>query len=194
MKIIIEGKMNNKILKSVLIPLWTILVFSLYVLTDTIELVQSGFSPVQLMLTYIAMAGIPFSLLGLYSLDSVKGGLAYLTGAVLISISFVYFSGTATYALAEMEGNYGVLVKQLGLMYNIHGVILVIGGFLISYVLFSKKIVHPIVALLLFTASTISLVTGIFQLSEAGYVIGNYVRNSAFILLGINKLKLRDIV
>ncbi|HPJ16135.1 MAG TPA: hypothetical protein PLJ39_13780, partial [Spirochaetota bacterium] len=55
------------------IYLLTAFFFLLYILTDTIEIFQSGLSSSQMILTYIAMAGISLSLIGLYAAETKSG-------------------------------------------------------------------------------------------------------------------------
>lgn len=165
-----------------------VIFFGLYILTDTVEIFQSGLSQLQLVITYIAMAGIPFSVMGLYTLDEKSGGKLYLAGSILISLSFIYFSGTATYGLAQQSTDYGVLIKQLGFIYYAHGIILVAGGLLSGTALYSRGIAHPAIGISLILASLLSLATGLFHLPELFYVIANFIRNGAFVALGLFKL------
>lgn len=168
-----------------LINLFTGFIFLLYIITDSMELVQGGFSSLQLTLTYIAMAGIPFAMMGLYALDAKRGGWLYLTGLLLIAVSFVYFAGTAIWALAEQTGDYGFLVERLGFTYLLHGVLLVIGGLFAGMVMIRRRLAPLPIGVLLIIASMMSLLTGALQLPEIGYVAANYVRNGAFVILGI---------
>lgn len=180
--------------KSKIIIAWmTIISFLLYIITDTMELFQSGFSPFQLLLTYIAMMLIPFAVMGLYAIDAKKGGLMYFAGAILISISFIYFSGTATYALAERSAEYAPLVKKLGFIYLFHGGLLVVGGFLFGAALYRAGTAHPIIIVGIVAASLLSMITGLFQLSEQLYVTANFIRNASFASLGFRQLMICSI-
>jgi len=167
------------------VNLFTALCFFLYIVTDSMELIQGGFSSLQLTLTYIAMAGIPFSMMGLYAMEAKRGGWLYLTGLLLIAVSFIYFAGTAIWALAERTGDYGFLVERLGFTYLLHGVLLVIGGMLTGLIMVRRRLVPLPIGMLLIIASLMSLLTGALQLPETGYVAANYVRNGAFVILGI---------
>ena len=176
-----------------LINLFTGFIFLLYIITDSMELVQGGFSSLQLTLTYIAMAGIPFSMMGLYAMEAKRGGWLYLTGLLLIAVSFIYFAGTAIWALAERTGDYGFLVERLGFTYLLHGVLLVIGGMLTGLIMVRRRLVPLPIGMLLIIASLMSLLTGALQLPEIGYDAANYIRNGAFVLLGIwNSMNLKQ--
>jgi len=162
--------------------------FLLYILTDTIELFQSGLSSSQMILTYIAMAGISLSLIGLYAAET-KSGFVSLTGILLISVSFVYFSGTATYAFAEKSPDYAPLVRKLGSIYLIHGVLLIIGTFLFAVTLFKEKSAYYIVSIMLIVSSLLSFSTGLFGFTEQLYVVSNFIRNSSFVIYCLLKAK-----
>ena len=165
--------------------------FLLYILTDTVELFQSGLSSSQMILTYIAMAGISLSLIGLYAAEDTKPGYMRLMGLLLISISFVYFSGTATYAFAEKSPDYAPLVRKLGSIYLLHGVMLIIGTFLFAVTLLKEKSFYLIVSIMLIASSLLSFSVGLFGLAEQLYVVSNFIRNSGFVvycLLRIRKL------
>lgn len=163
--------------------------FLLYILTDTIELFQSGLSSSQMILTYIAMAGISLSLIGLYVAEDTKPGYMRLMGLLLISISFVYFSGTATYAFAEKSPDYAPLVRKLGFIYLLHGVMLIIGTFLFAVTLFKEKSYYFIVSIMLIASSLLSLSAGLFGLTEQLYVVSNFIRNSGFVLYCLLRIR-----
>mgnify|MGYP001282616254 CR=1 FL=1 len=163
--------------------------FLLYIVTDTIEIYQSGLSSSQMILTYIAMAGISLSLVGLYAVDDAKEGVVRLIGTLLISVSFVYFSGTATYAFAEKSPEYAPLVKKLGSIYLLHGVILIIGTFLFAVTLFKEKSYYFIVSIMLIASSLLSLSAGLFGLTEQLYVVSNFIRNSGFVLYCLLRIR-----
>ena len=167
----------------------TILAFGLYVLSDLLELFYGGLTPIQLIITYVAMLMIPFSMMGLYSMHFRVGGVLLLMGTGLIAISFIYFSGTAIYAFTEKVLDYSVLVEKLGVTYLFHGILLVAGGLIFSLSIFSKRLFSKWVLSLILAASLISLCTGYFQLPERGYVIANFFRNIGFLCIGLSLLQ-----
>src|SRR4051794_39584216 len=67
---------------------------ALYFATDVIELLQGGFSTVQLALTYAAEAGIPLFVLGLYALQRPRIGRLGLVAALVYAYTFVFFTST----------------------------------------------------------------------------------------------------
>jgi len=170
------------------IYLLTAFFFLLYILTDTIEIFQSGLSSFQMILTYIAMAGISLSLIGIYAADEYKTGFMRLLSLLLISISFIYFSGTATYAFAEKSPEYAPLVRKLGSIYLLHGVILIIGTFMFAITLFKEKSAYYVVSIMLIVSSLLSFSAGLFGFTEQIYVVSNFIRNSGFVVFCIFRI------
>jgi hypothetical protein len=163
--------------------------FLLYILTDTIELFQSGLSSSQMILTYIAMAGISLCLIGIYAADEYNKEFMRLIGIILISVSFVYFSGTATYAFAEKSPDYAPLVRKLGSIYLIHGVMLIMGTFLFAVTLLKEKSAYYVVSIMLIVSSLLSFSAGLFGFTEQLYVVSNFIRNSSFVIYCLLKAK-----
>lgn len=172
----------------------TVTAFGLYILSDLMEIFYGELLPSQLILTYIVMALIPFSMMGLYSINFKSGGIPLLVGAGLIATSFIYFSGTAVYAYVERISNYDILVRKLGWTYILHGILLVAGGLVFSLISFFKKLYPTWIVSLIFTASVISFMTGLCQLSENYYVLANFFRNIGFLMIGILMFKRRSLI
>lgn len=146
-------------------------------------------TPFQLILTYVAMLLIPFSMMGLLSLNYLKGSFLFLLGTTFIAISYIYFSGTAIYAYVESISNYDVLIRRLGFTYLLHGILLVVGGLLFCISAFRQSLFSRWTISLILIGSVLSLVTGSFKLSEDFYVIANFSRNIGFLFIGVSLLK-----
>jgi hypothetical protein len=83
--------------------------------------------------------------MGLYILD--KKRREDLSGRFfLMALSFLYFSGTATYGLAEQSTDYGVLYKGSVLSFR-HGVALY-RRLLFGADLYKRNLTHPAVCIL----------------------------------------------
>ena len=72
-----------------------------YVVADVIELVQGGFSTVQLALTYAAEAALPLFVIGLSAVQRPRIGRLGLVGAVGYAYAYVAFAATVVYSLVE---------------------------------------------------------------------------------------------
>lgn len=104
-------------------------VFSvLYLISDLMELGQGGFSTSQLVVTYVAEAAIPLFVLGLWAVQLPRIGRLGLISAVLYAYTFVYFTGTVTYALVDGSGDWELLRQRLGLWVTIHSALMVVAG------------------------------------------------------------------
>jgi hypothetical protein len=113
---------------SLIVGLAAVLFSGLYLVSDLVELTQGGFSTVQLALTLAAEAAIPLFVLGLYAVQRPQIGALGLGGTVAYAYTFVFFTGTVWYALANGTSNWDALVEEMGLWMTIHGVLMVIAG------------------------------------------------------------------
>lgn len=100
----------------------------LYFVSDVVELVQGGFSPGQLLLTYAAEAAIPAFVLGLYAVQVPRIGRLGLVGAVGYAYAFTYFTGTVLLALVTEARDWSALEDQLGVWVVVHGAVMVLAG------------------------------------------------------------------
>jgi hypothetical protein len=108
---------------------WAALVFSgVYFLSDVIEEIQGGFSPVQLILTFVGEAAVPFVVVGLYLVQRPAIGRLGLVSAVAYAYSYVFFTGTVIYAMVNATSDYPALTSDLGAPMTAHGAVMVIGG------------------------------------------------------------------
>lgn len=179
-------KINNKILYF-LIGIGTIAVHFLHILTDLIELAY-GFSNFQLILTYIAFLFIPFVILGLYAVQWPKGGWLGLIGSILYIISFIYFSGTALYAIDSMQNgnsNYEIIYNELGTLYIFNGGLMVIGGIMFGLSVIRAKIFPYITGILLIVGLLINALVAFLPINPMFQIIGSIVRNIGLMGMGI---------
>lgn len=112
----------------ILVGLAAVAFSALYVLSDTMETVQGGFSDTQLVLTLIAEAAIPIVVLGLYALQRPRIGRLGLVSAVAYAYCYVFFTGTVVYAMVRHTGDYSALTAELGASMTVHGAIMVAAG------------------------------------------------------------------
>jgi hypothetical protein len=105
-----------------------VLFSAVYLVSDLIELVQGGFSPVQLALTYAGEAAIPLFVLGLYAVQRPAIGRLGLAGAVGYAYAFVSFTGTVLVAMVEGTADWNGLVARLGPWLDGHAVLMVVAG------------------------------------------------------------------
>jgi hypothetical protein len=101
---------------------------ALYFVSDLIELLQGGFSTVQLCLTYAAEAAIPLFVLGLYALQRPRIGRLGLVAALVYAYTFVFFTSTVVYALIDQTGDWNALTSKFGAWVTVHSALMVIAG------------------------------------------------------------------
>ena len=101
---------------------------ALYFATDVLELLQGGFSTVQLALTYAAEAAIPIFVLGLYAVQRPRIGRLGLVAALGYAYTFEFFTSTVVYALVDHTRDWDSLTTAFGAWMVIHSVLMVIAG------------------------------------------------------------------
>jgi hypothetical protein len=77
---------------------------ALWILSELMEIVNQGFSPLQLGLTITAFVLLPLGVLGIHSIQSEGAGALSLAGAVSIAIAFIVWSGVSIVDLVLGSG------------------------------------------------------------------------------------------
>jgi hypothetical protein len=163
------------------------LVFStLYFLSDAIELSQGGFSTAQLALTYMAEAAIPLFVIGLYAAQRPRIGWLGLVGAVGYAYSFIFFTGTVSFALADHVRDWNALVDRMGPWVTIHGLVMVLAGLAFGWAVIRASVFPR------WTGATLMigvvLVAASSGLPEAAQTVSAGVRDLAFAGMGASLL------
>ena len=91
---------------------------SLHTITDAMEWLHGGFSPVQLWLNYLAFLPLPAVLLGLYAAQLPRISRLGLVGSLAYGFAFVYFTHTTLLALTLHTPTYADLWRYLGGTYT----------------------------------------------------------------------------
>ena len=111
-----------------MVALGAIVAPALHTVTDAMEWINGGFTAPQLWLNYVAFLLIPAVMLGLYGIQRPQISKVGLAGALLYGFAFVYFAHTTLTAIAGNVPDYDQLWAQLGMIYTIHGVAMLVGG------------------------------------------------------------------
>jgi hypothetical protein len=167
----------------------TLLSSVLYMVSDGIEWLGSGFAPFQLYLTYIAFVMVPFIMTGLFAIQWPKIHWIGLIGAVAFGASFVFYAGTAIYALTVQTGDYEDLVRELGLLYTLHGGLLVAGGILFGAAVIRSRILPLWTGYALTGGVVVNLVISLIGLPDSNQIVGSSIRNIAFFGMAVRVLK-----
>lgn len=150
---------------------------------------MSGFSPVQLYMTYGAFVAVPFSLMGLHAIQSPRVGWFSLVGSVAYGSSFIFYAATVVYALVQQTADYANLVDSLGILYPLHGLLLILGGLLFGGSVMRAGVLPRWTGLLLMVGVVVNLAIAALPLPDISQIIGSTLRNIAFLGMAIALLK-----
>jgi len=172
-----------------LVGIATLLAAVLYIASDLLEVAMRGFSPVQLYMTYGAFVAIPFSLMGLHAIQSARVGWLSLVGSVAYGSSFIFYAATVIYALVQQTADYANLIDSLGILYPLHGLLLIVGGLLFGWSVMRAGVLPRWTGLLLMVGVVVNLAIAALPLPDISQIIGSTLRNIAFLGMAIALLK-----
>jgi hypothetical protein len=170
-----------------LLGIAAILFSSLYFITDVMELFQGGFSTLQLVLTYVAEAAVPFLMLGLYTAQRPPIGRLGFAAAVTYAYAFVFFSGTVLYALLNQISDWEMLQKEMGAWLTIHSALMVVAGVAFGVAVARAKVLPSWTGTTLIIGMVLMTITS--GLSEATRTLSAGVRDLAFAAMGGSLLR-----
>ncbi|MGL6260889.1 hypothetical protein [Vibrio sp. WXL210] len=169
----------------IVIGVSTIVAPSVHILTDAAEWYHGRFSVFWLWLNYIAFVAMPFVVIGLYAIQRSKIQSFGLIGALLYGIAFVYFAHTSLYAITENVLDYQALLQQLGSLYTVHGLLMVVGGIGFGIATYKVQIFPVWTSILFIIGIAANLLVAIIGAPEILQTIGSTVRNLGLIGMGI---------
>lgn len=161
----------------------------LHLMSDVLEWANGGFSRVQLLINYFGFLPMPFLMLGLYAVQSPRGGWLALIGSLLYGVSFVYFTHTTLVALQESSPDYATLWGQLGWVYTLHGVLMVVGGALFGIATLRARVLSRVGTALFLLGIAVNLLVGLAPLPDIMQTVGSTIRNLGLIGIGIGLLR-----
>lgn len=152
--------------------------------TDLIEWYQGGFSTLQLWLNYLAFLPMPWLLFGILALHKPRPSSLGLIGAILYGAAFTYFAHTTLFALEERIANYDLLWSELGLLYTVHGAVMVVGGLLFAWSVWQAAWL-PRVGVACFSAGLlVNLLLALMPTPDILQTLGSALRNIGLMLMG----------
>jgi hypothetical protein len=164
----------------------------LHTLTDGMEWLQGGFSPVQLWLNYLAFVPVPAVLLGLYAAQRPRITQAGLVGALLYGFSFVYFTHTTLLALMLRTATYEQLWSNLGWVYTAHGALMIIGGACFGWATVRARVLPRWTAWLFLGGLVLNLGLGLLPVPAGLQTVGTAIRNAGLMGMGWSVSRLRQ--
>jgi hypothetical protein len=156
----------------------------LHTATDALEILQGGFSRLQLWLNYAAFLPMPALMVGLYAVQRPRLGRAGLVGALVYGATFVYFAHTTLVALAERTSDYAALWARLGATYTLHGAVMVAGGLLFGWASWRAGVVSRVAAALFIAGLSTNLAAALAPVPDVAQTIGTGIRNAGLIAMG----------
>jgi len=156
----------------------------LHSVTDLMEWLQGGFSPLQLWLNYLAFLPLPAIMIGLYAVQRPGISRAGLAGAAIYGFAFIYFTFTTLTALAGHVSSYAELWKELGLTYTAHGALMIVGGALFGYSSFRARVFPAWTSVLFLTGLGLNLLLTFVPVDDLYQTLGTSLRNAGLIGMG----------
>ncbi|HEV8439468.1 MAG TPA: hypothetical protein VGT40_15355 [Methylomirabilota bacterium] len=160
-----------------------------YIGSDVAELLGHGFSPAQLYVTYAAFVAVPFFILGLHALQGPRAGWLSLIGAVCYATSFIFYAGTAVYAIVAGTPDYETLVSEMGALYTFHGALLVIGGLLFGAAAIRAAVWPRWTGIALIVGVLLSLFLALVRLPDIMQTAASTIRSVAFVGMAVAALQ-----
>lgn len=156
----------------------------LHSVTDLMEVVQGGFTSIQLWLNYAAFLLVPPMVIGLYAVQRPAISRLGLVGAVVYGWAFIYFAHTTLLALHLGVPDYESLWRMLGLTYTAHGAVMVAGGLAFAWASWRANVL-PRGAVLLFAVGLLAnLVLALVPVPDILQTLGTALRNVGLAWMG----------
>jgi hypothetical protein len=158
----------------------------IYFISDVIEFAQGGFSTPQLVLTYVGEAAIPLFVIGLYAAQRPEIGRLGLAGAIGYAYTFIFFTGTVSFALANHARDWDALVHRMDPWVTIHGALMVLFGLAFGWAVVRARVFPRWTGVVLMGG--VVLVAASSGLPEAAQTAAAGVRDMAFAAMGASVL------
>jgi hypothetical protein len=159
----------------------TLVSSALYLFSELLEYVDDGFSRPQLVLTYLAFALVPFAVTGLHALQQERADWTSVTGAVAYGLAYVFYAGTAMYALAAQTDDYTALVHALGGLYVLHGALMIAGGILFGSAVMRSGVFPWWTGFVLVIGAVVALLFNVLELPDTMQIVPSVIRTGAFV-------------
>jgi hypothetical protein len=156
----------------------------LHSVTDLMEWLQGGFSPLQLWANYLAFLPIPAILIGLYAAQRPRISRWGLVGAVLYGFAFVFFTFTTLLAILGKVPSYADLWEQLGPLYTVHGALMIAGGLLFGSATLKAQVLPRWAPVLFLAGLGLNLLITFLPVADLYQTLGTTLRNAGLMGMG----------
>jgi hypothetical protein len=157
---------------------------SLYLLSDILEVALGGFSPLQLYLTYLGEAPTVFFVLGLYAIQRPRMGWLGLVGAVAYGYALIFFSGFTILGIVTDAHDLPTLAAKVGPFYILHAVVQVSGGILFGLAALRAAVLPRWTAGLLLLGMALHIALSASGMPESYRWVASMAQNLAFASMG----------
>lgn len=157
---------------------------ALHTFTDIVEWMQAGFSPWQLWLNYAAFVPLPAILIGLYAAQRPRIRGLGLAGALTYGYAFIYFAHTTLIALSTRAPDYETLWSSLGVMYTLHGAVMIVGGIAFAWATLGAAVLPRWTAAVFLGGVVLNFVLGLLPVPDLLQTAGTALRNAGLIGMG----------
>jgi len=155
-----------------------------HTLTDIAEWISGGFSELNLWANYFAFIVLPFTMIGLYAVQRPKISPLGLIGSLAYGASFIYFAHTTLFALAEQVPDYETLLEQLGILYTLHGLLMIVGGVAFGVATYRASVFPVWMSVVFLTGVVLNLVLTLAGAPDLLQTLGSALRNLGLIGMG----------
>jgi hypothetical protein len=169
------------------IALTAIVFSSVYLISDTIEAAQGGFSAGQLWLTLIAEGAIPVFVVGLALVQRPYLGRLGWAGAAAYAYSYIFFTYTVVYALVDGTRDFGALSHDLRPWMALHGAVMVVAGLCFGIGVIRAGVLPPWTAAALIAGVILVALTQ--NLPEGPQLVATGLRDVGFAGMGAALLR-----
>ena len=157
---------------------------ALHTITDAMEWLHGGFTPLQLWLNYLAFVPLPAVVLGLYAAQLPRITGLGLFGALTYGFAFIYFTYTTLLALTLRTPNYEQLWAYLGDVYTAHGVLMILGGGCFGWATLRAGVLPRWTGWLFLAGLTLNLGLGLLPAPDILQTLGTALRNAGLVGMG----------
>jgi len=161
----------------------------LHSVSDGMEWIGGGFSPIQLLINYVGFLLIPFVMVGLYAVQRSQIGWVGCFGAVIYGIAFIYFAHTTLFALNANIAHYEMLLRELGGVYVLHSGLMILGGILFGVASWRAQVLWRGAVWLFLMGLGLNLSVALLPLPDILQTVGSLVRNLGLVTMGLSVLR-----
>jgi hypothetical protein len=166
------------------VAIGAVLAPALHSLTDLMEWLQGGFSPLHLWLNYLAFLPVPAIMIGLYAVQRPRVSFSGLVGAVLYGFAFVYFTFTTLFAIQSHVASYPELWSTLGRVYTAHGALMICGGLLFGHATLVARVLPRWTAVLFLAGLGLNFALTFVAVDDLYQTLGTTLRNAGLVAMG----------